>query len=291
MSYSNTAYNIAGRVIEVLTGQVWDEALRTLVLDPLHAIRTGRCRRMCCASAPRWATPSPRTPGGRSRLRCGSRDSAATGRAAASSRRPTTYWPSHACTCRTLARDDARAPGRGAAPDGRPLGSWLEPVDLGRAPGVRRTTATPMGAQSGSMRVVPDKGVAMVLLTNIADSTGFQLELFGELLRELCGIAIPPRPSPPAEPVRIDDLGRFVGTYERVGARLDITLDSERAAPATALHGHRDHGRIRPAVRVRPDTDLRHHVRRPYVRRRPVDHSGLQRQVHPPGYPRLPQNR
>jgi len=48
---------------------------------------------------------------------------------------------------------------------------------------VSGTTATTMGAQSGSMRVVPDKQVALVLLTNIADSTGFQIELFGELLR------------------------------------------------------------------------------------------------------------
>jgi hypothetical protein len=80
------------------------------------------------------------------------------------------------------------------------------------------------------MRVVPDKGVAVVLLTNIADSTGFQLELFGELLRELCDIAIPARRSPPAEPVRIDDLGRFVGTYERVGSRIDITLDGDHTA-------------------------------------------------------------
>ncbi|MFE4253510.1 serine hydrolase domain-containing protein [Streptomyces sp. NPDC056910] len=35
MSYSSTAYNVLGRIIEVVTGGTWDEALKELLCDPL----------------------------------------------------------------------------------------------------------------------------------------------------------------------------------------------------------------------------------------------------------------
>ncbi|MEV5127178.1 serine hydrolase domain-containing protein [Streptomyces decoyicus] len=35
MSYSSTAYNVLGRIVEVLTGRTWDEALRELLCAPL----------------------------------------------------------------------------------------------------------------------------------------------------------------------------------------------------------------------------------------------------------------
>ncbi|MEV0125136.1 serine hydrolase domain-containing protein [Streptomyces sp. NPDC050703] len=41
LSYSSIGYNVLGRVIEVLTGKVWDEALKDMLLDPLgldHAV-------------------------------------------------------------------------------------------------------------------------------------------------------------------------------------------------------------------------------------------------------------
>ena len=35
-SYNNAGFNIAGRVIEVITGQSYEQAIKTLVFDPLH---------------------------------------------------------------------------------------------------------------------------------------------------------------------------------------------------------------------------------------------------------------
>ncbi|WP_082119741.1 serine hydrolase domain-containing protein [Saccharothrix sp. ST-888] len=35
MSYSSTAYNVLGRIVEVVTGGTWDEALKELICDPL----------------------------------------------------------------------------------------------------------------------------------------------------------------------------------------------------------------------------------------------------------------
>ena len=39
-AYNNTALDIAGRVIEVVTGQPYEEAVRALLLDPLELSRT-----------------------------------------------------------------------------------------------------------------------------------------------------------------------------------------------------------------------------------------------------------
>ncbi|MFE2493601.1 serine hydrolase domain-containing protein [Streptomyces scopuliridis] len=40
MSYSSTAYNVLGRIVEVVTGQTWDEALKELLCDPLGLAHT-----------------------------------------------------------------------------------------------------------------------------------------------------------------------------------------------------------------------------------------------------------
>ncbi|HEY3606387.1 MAG TPA: serine hydrolase domain-containing protein [Pseudonocardiaceae bacterium] len=230
MSYSNTAYNIAGRVIEALTGQVWDEALRTLVLDPLDAGHTWTLPEdVLRFSAAMGHTISPDTgrpvsasvwiPGFRCDGPCGGVITSAADLLA--------FAHLHMSDSRLAMMREPQVAVPSPLVDHWGLGWNLWTWDGHPVFGHDGDT---MGAQSASMRVVPDKEVAMVLLTNITDSTSFQLELFGELLRELCDIGIPPRPSPPAEPVRIDDLDRFVGTYERLGDRIDITLNDEGTA-------------------------------------------------------------
>lgn len=77
--------------------------------------------------------------------------------------------------------------------------------------------------QSAFLRVVPDAGVAVVLLTN-SDRTGaLYREVFSELLAELCDLTMPPPLEPPATPPEVD-LRRHVGVYERVGMRMEATL-------------------------------------------------------------------
>ncbi|MFI6154093.1 serine hydrolase domain-containing protein [Kitasatospora sp. NPDC051170] len=40
MSYSSTAYNVLGRIVEVVTGRTWDEALKELLCDPMGLHQT-----------------------------------------------------------------------------------------------------------------------------------------------------------------------------------------------------------------------------------------------------------
>jgi hypothetical protein len=83
--------------------------------------------------------------------------------------------------------------------------------------------------QSAYLRVVPDAGVVVALLTNSDGdvSRAFAEAVLTELLGELSGLAVPPAPQPPADPPRVD-LGRFTGVYERVGIRLEITTHEGR---------------------------------------------------------------
>src|SRR5882724_2759370 len=215
LSYSNTAYNIAGRVIEVLTDQVWDEALRTLVLDPLGAGHTWTLPEdVLRFSAAMGHTISPETgrpvpasvwiPGFRSDGPCGGIVTSVGDLLAFARLHLSDPWLA------TMREPQVAVPS--PMIDHWGLGWYLWTWDGHPVFGHSGDT---MGGQSAHLYVVPDKQVALVLLTNIAESIGFQEELFGELLRELCGITVPARPSPPAEPVRIDDLARYVGTYER----------------------------------------------------------------------------
>jgi len=228
MSYSNTGYNIAGRVVEVLTGQTWDAALRTLVLDPLGVERTHTLPEdVLRFSAAMGHTISPDTgqpipspvwiPGYRSDGPCGN--------LVASAGDILTFARLHLSDPVLAIMREPQVAVPSPLVDHWGLGwnlwTWNDRPVFGHS-------GDTMGAQSANLCVVPDRRFAAVLLTNVADCTGFQEELFAGLLRELCDIHVPPRPSPPAEPVAIADLGRYAGTYTRSDARADITVDPAR---------------------------------------------------------------
>ena len=59
------------------------------------------------------------------------------------------------------------------------------------------TTAGRVG-QSAFFRLVPDKGVAVALLTNGGDTPALYDELVGHVLRETAGIDLPKRLVPPS---------------------------------------------------------------------------------------------
>jgi len=87
--------------------------------------------------------------------------------------------------------------------------------------------------QSAFLRVVPDAGVAVALLTN-SDRTGaFHREVSTELLAGLCDLAPPVPLEPPANPPRVV-LHHHVGVYERVGMHLEVAVrDSKLVLQAT----------------------------------------------------------
>ena len=80
--------------------------------------------------------------------------------------------------------------------------------------------------QAAMLRLVPDRGVAIALVTNGGNPISMYTELFSHLLRELAGIEMPALPTPPAEPEPFDAT-RYVGTYASEVVELTVSQDED----------------------------------------------------------------
>jgi hypothetical protein len=79
--------------------------------------------------------------------------------------------------------------------------------------------------QAAFLRLVPDKGVAVALLTNGGDAFALYRDIYGHLLAELAGVSLPPMPAPPPAPQRID-ASRYVGTYSTQVVDMIVSQDA-----------------------------------------------------------------
>jgi len=233
-SYCNTGYIIAGRAIEVMTGMTWDAALRERLLDPLgleatvtlpeevlrfraaygHTIEPGK---------PVKLAPVPMLP----------RSTGPAGLIWATAADTLAFARAHMDGTPVLSdagRAMMRAP-QVELPDPWTLGShwgvgWIiYDWDGRRVYGHDGATV----GQAAFLRVVPDAGVAIVLLTNGGNAHDLYEELFRELLDELCGLAMPAPLAPASEPPGIP-VGEFAGLYERVGVRIELADRGGRLA-------------------------------------------------------------
>lgn len=225
-----------------MTGRVWDEALRELLLDPLGAERTAtlpeevlRFRAAMShlgapgedpGPAPAW-TAMPRSAGPYGGMCASAADvlllarmhldggTAADGtrllspEAVAAMRRPVAPTPD-----RWTVHSSAWG-----------LGWTL--YDWAGTPGFGHDGAT-LG-QYSYLRVVPGAGVAAVLLTNGGGARRLYEELFAELLGDLAGVAQPAPFGPPARPVEADTAG-ITGEYRREGVEVSVTRTPEGTA-------------------------------------------------------------
>ena len=80
--------------------------------------------------------------------------------------------------------------------------------------------------QSAFLRVVPEHGVSIALLTNGGNPIAVYTEVFHHLLRELAGIEMPALPTPPAQPQTVD-VSRYLGTYASEIGELTVAQDSD----------------------------------------------------------------
>jgi CubicO group peptidase (beta-lactamase class C family) len=80
--------------------------------------------------------------------------------------------------------------------------------------------------QSAFLRLVPDAGVAVTVLTNGGRAGQLFREVVGHALQELTGRDLPDEPVPPAQPSTVDT-SRFVGRYECDMATATIRQDED----------------------------------------------------------------
>ncbi|MEV0587022.1 serine hydrolase domain-containing protein [Nonomuraea sp. NPDC050310] len=223
-SYSNAGFVLAGRIVEVLTGQVWDDALRSMLIEPLGLTHT-------------WTLPEDVI-----------RFRAATGHLGepGEPQRPTPTWgimrsigPA-GLICATAAdvvrfgRSFLDSPLLSAAsveamatPQVElPYGSFGSHWGLGWI--LDEWDGVPVWShggntigQSAMLWVLPGSGVTVAALANGGDTAGLFRALAARLFPELTGVSPRPLPQPPADPPAWS--GEHDGVHERTSARITVT--------------------------------------------------------------------
>ncbi|MFD1939934.1 MULTISPECIES: serine hydrolase domain-containing protein [Nonomuraea] len=218
-SYCNSGFIIAGRLVEHLTGKVWDQALREQIIEPLGLTHT-------------WTLPEDV-------LRFGAAVGHVDGEVAPAWGLMRSCGPAGLITARpadvvAFARahleggllKDPRAmwEPQVAIPNPHTLGShwgigWI--LDEWDGHRVVSHGGNTIG-QSSMLWMLPDTGTIACAVANGGHTAAFFHHLATELFRETDGVAVPPVLGPPAQPVQVDG-SRFAGVYERVGARFTIS--------------------------------------------------------------------
>jgi CubicO group peptidase (beta-lactamase class C family) len=234
-SYSNSGFVLAGRVIEKLTGLSWDVAMRERLFEPLGLHRTVtlpeealRHHTAMGHSAAPGAAPEPAAVWGLPR-----------------SIGPAGLICASAGDVLTFARMHMSG---GLAPDGTPV---LRPASVAAMAArqldlpVPHTSGDSRGlgwgrygwdghrlvghdgntvSQSAYLRVLPERDLAVALLTNAGEAHELYAALFTEVFAELAGVALPDPIAPATTPPHPDG-SRHLGVYERAGARFEVTAN------------------------------------------------------------------
>lgn len=238
-SYNNAGYCVLGRLVEVLREQPYDECLRTHLIRPLGLTHTATgpyeaimfraamghiepAPGAGLAPAPVWALARSNAPAG-SHLAMRARDLVAFARMHLEDGRAAdgTRVLAEGTSARMRGRE-VRLPDLGLMGTSWGLGFERFDTPAGALVGHDGNTI----GQSAFLRMVPEAGLAVALLTNGGDTGALYREVVGHVLGELSDIGLPPLPAPPAEPARID-AARFVGTYSAQVYDLTVSQDDD----------------------------------------------------------------
>ncbi|WP_203416496.1 serine hydrolase domain-containing protein [Jiangella ureilytica] len=234
-SYCNAGYILAGRVIEKLTGQVWDAALRDVLVTPLgldHTVTLPEEALLHRAAVghvhegdepPRraqvWVLPRSAGPAGLIASTVGdvltfARMHLSDGVAADGTRVLT------AQSVAAMQTEQVRLPHPYSKSDSWGLG-WCR-LDWNGHRLVGHDGGT-IG-QFSFLRVLPDLDLAVVLLTNGGQALDLYHELFRELFRDVAGVEMAAPVTPPVEPPAVD-VSAHAGRYQRTGVRFEVWQD------------------------------------------------------------------
>ena len=231
-SYCNSGFSLAGRVIEKLTGGTWDAAIHERLIAPLGLGHTGTLPEEALlhrvavghltiegeqVRAPTaWGLPRSAGPAGL--INSTVEDVLAfarmhlTGGVAADGTRLLSEESAKAMTAK-----EADLPDKYSLGDSWGLG-WIR-FDWGGRQLVGHDGNT-IG-QAAFLRVLPDAGLAVTLLTNGGNTRDLYEDLYREIFAELAGIDMPRPLEPPAEPVSVD-ITPHLGTYERGSVKIEV---------------------------------------------------------------------
>jgi dipeptidyl aminopeptidase/acylaminoacyl peptidase/CubicO group peptidase (beta-lactamase class C family) len=240
-SYCNSGFVLAGRVIEKLTGGTWDAAINERLIGPLAMTHTGTLPEEALLHraavghvsedgaeperAPAWALPRALGPAGL--VNSTAADVLAFARmhlVGGLAPDGTRILSETAITAMT--EHQADLPDKYTLGDSWGLG-WIRfGWDGRRLIGHDGNTL----GQAAFLRVLPDEGLAVTLLTNGGNTRDLYEDLYREIFLELAGVEMPRPLTPPSEPVQVD-VGPHLGAYERAGARLEVLAGAGADGP------------------------------------------------------------
>ena len=225
-SYCNAGFSLVGRVLERVTGKVWDEAVQELVCKPLGLadtvtlpedvlLRSAAVGHMLddagrLVPVRQWNLTRSIGPAGL--ISSTAADLLAFAR---------THLDGELLTAESLAQmqaPQARVDAKFWISDTWGLG-WARPVwDGHQLVGHDGSTI----GQQAHLMLLPSAGLAVALLTNRRTPHLYE-DLVGEVFSELAGVHMPAQPSPPSPPLALLPT-EHQGRYERAGQRIEILV-------------------------------------------------------------------
>ena len=240
-SYNNAGFCVLGRIVEVVRGTTWAAAIHEEIAKPLGVrVATDAYEAILHRAAVghvvpgpdadpevvlRWGLPSSNGPAG-AMLSTSARELLAFARMhldgglAADGTRVLSED-----SVRRMRRPEVDVPRRTVRAVKLGLGWHL--FDWPGADVIGHDGSTV--GQGAFLRLVPEKGVAVAMLTNGGgDLSGLFQDVFGHVLAELAGVEMPPGLGRPENPVPVGDPGRYTGSYESGLNRFDVSDEDGR---------------------------------------------------------------
>lgn len=242
-SYNNAGYVVLGRVVEVLRGLPYNEALRTHLIGPLGLTHTATSADEAILYGTAVGHAGGEPVGTWSLMR--SNDPAGSS-LAMTARDLLTFARAHladgggvlpAPLARMMREPQVTLPDLGR-PARWGLGWELQEWAGGTVAG--HDGSTP--GQAAALKLVPGTGVAAVVLTNGGDPDPLVTELVNPMLRRLAGVTAPEPVSPPVPPVPFD-IERYAGRYVSDVMAWEVSGDAAgrmwvTVTPLGAMAGH-----------------------------------------------------
>ncbi|AGL16830.1 serine hydrolase [Actinoplanes sp. N902-109] len=255
-SYCNSGYSLAGRVVEKLTGTTWDAALRERLIAPLGLTRTVTLPEEALlhraalghltdegeqVPAPVWGIPRSAGPAGAvvstaAELLLFARMHLSGGVARDGTR------VLSAASAAAMAAHQVQLPDTHLLGDSWGLG-W-ERMDWAghRLIGHDGNTI----GQAAFLRILPERGLAVALLTNGGNSAKLYEQLYREIFAELADVPVPHPLGPPDLPVDVD-VTPYLGGYERASIRQEVRAGANGPVLRVSVTG--------PLAEVLPEDD------------------------------------
>ncbi|MEU6151432.1 serine hydrolase domain-containing protein [Actinosynnema sp. NPDC047251] len=229
-SYCNSGYVVLGRLVEVLRRKSYNRALREHLITPLGLAHAATNVDEAILGLPAVGHQRARPDGPLEPVKKWSLvpATAPVGAMLAMSARDLLGFVRHHLS--TPEYDVMREPQVEVPEPGWMSGHWglgWSIPDHG-GPVVVGHSGYTMG-QRALVRVVPEAGVAVAMLTNGGDVFPVFAEVFGHLLHELAGVRQPELPLPPKNPPPVD-ANRAAGTYRSSAGEWVVRVDADGRA-------------------------------------------------------------